>query len=305
MQLVVSRMLNRRAYAAFNRWLALVEENCASGRCWRGRWGASRVPAPRRRPEAWRDMVEARKAEVASSKSAGWRALMAERFMLAWAKRRRARCSYGGVCTRSSARGSVVLCRDVVARMQHGQLASFHEPLVSGNGKTSERAPPSRRSRARKTEAARDGVCVLRVERLDVRQAHVCRQGVGGGAVPDGVHTPHAVPRLQPLSPMPPRLSSCAPTAPRFHRLVHPEDDPKRLRVRVPRVGRARRGEAQGRSRGRAGAGPIRGQGEARRAVHPAVEAAEHRRRVFPVAHQRRACAARRARACSWLCRAC
>ena len=158
----------------------------------------------------------------------------------------------------------------------------FHEPLVSGNGKTSERAR-DRAPRTRKTEAARDGVCVLRVERHDVRQAHVCRQGVGGGAVPDGVHTPHAVPRLPPLA----RGGPQAAYRQRQGCSVHPEDDPKRLRVRVPRVGRARRGEAQGRSRGRAGAGPVRGQGEARRAVHPAVEAAEHRRRVFPVANRR------------------
>mmetsp|Transcript_6919 Transcript_6919/g.28372 ORF Transcript_6919/g.28372 Transcript_6919/m.28372 type:complete len:259 (-) Transcript_6919:77-853(-) len=171
-------------------------------------------------------------------------------------------------------------CRVAMRGSHAAPLAGLiHEPLVSRNGKTAERTR-DRAPRTRKTEAARDGVCVLRVERHDVGQTHVCRQGGCGGAVPDGVLTALAVPRVQPLA----RGGSQAAHRRRQGCSVHPEDDPKRMRLRVPRLGRARGGEAQGCSRGRGSSGEVRGQGEARRAVHPAVEAAEPRRRVFPVA---------------------
>jgi len=282
LNLVVSRMLNRRAYAAFNRWLALVEENTRKRQMLA--WTVGRISRPSTSAafEAWRDMVEARKAKWLPSMSVGLRAFarLSASCLLGQARREH------DVHPVAHAHGRVqeaASCRVAMRGSHAAPLAGLiHEPLVSRNvdaaPRTRDRAP-----RTRKTEAARDGVCVLRVERHDVGQTHVCRQGGCGGAVPDGVLTALAVPRVQPLA----RGGSQAAHRRRQGCSVHPEDDPKRLRLRVPRLGRARGGEAQGCSRGRAGAGPVRGQGEARRAVHPAVEAAEPRRRVFPVAHQR------------------
>jgi hypothetical protein len=283
LNLVVSRMLNRRAYAAFNRWLALVEENTRKRQMLA--WTVGRISRPSTSAafEAWRDMVDARKAKAATDHErwlAGVR--KAERFMLAWVKRDVSTMfirwrMHTVECKRQ--RRIVSRC---VARMQHRSLASSMNRWSLATS-TLRRERCDRAPRTRKTEAARDGVCVLRVERHDVGQTHVCRQGGCGGAVPDGVLTALAVPRVQPLA----RGGSQAAHRRRQGCSVHPEDDPERLRLRVPRLGRARGGEAQGCSRGRAGAGPVRGQGEARRAVHPALETAEPRRRVFPVAHQR------------------
>ena len=124
-QLVVSRMLNRRAYAAFNRWLALVEENTRKRQMLA--WTVGRISRPSTSAafEAWRDMVEARKAEVASEQErwlAGVR--KAERFMLAWAKRDVSTMfirwrMHTVECKRQ--RRMVSRC---VARMQHRSLAS-------------------------------------------------------------------------------------------------------------------------------------------------------------------------------------
>ena len=121
MQLVVSRMLNRRAYAAFNRWLALVEENTRKRQMLA--WTVRRISRPstswRSRPGAtwWRP----RKAKWLRSKSVGWRALRAERFMLAWAKRDVSTMfmvAYAVEC------GATSYWSRCVARVQHRSLAS-------------------------------------------------------------------------------------------------------------------------------------------------------------------------------------
>jgi hypothetical protein len=88
LNLVVSRMLNRRAFGAFNAWVDLVEENTRKRQMLA--WTVGRISRPSTSAafEAWRVMVEARKVEAASEQElwlAGVR--KAERFMLAWRKR--------------------------------------------------------------------------------------------------------------------------------------------------------------------------------------------------------------------------
>ena len=125
MQLVVSRMLNRRAYAAFNRWLALVEENTRKRQMLA--WTVGRISRPSTSAafEAWRDMVEARKAEVASEQErwlAGVR--KAERFMLAWAKRDVSTMFIRWRMHTVECKKQRRIVSRCVARMQHRSLAS-------------------------------------------------------------------------------------------------------------------------------------------------------------------------------------
>ena len=175
-QLVVSRMLNRRAYAAFNRWLALVEENTRKRQMLA--WTVGRISRPSTSAafEAWRDMVEARKAEVASEQErwlAGVR--KAERFMLAWAKR--------DVSTMFIRwRMHTVECkrqRRIVSRCvaRAAPLAGLvFQPMDARDGEVAarscRRAP---RARADETQVAR--LRVLRVERLDGRPTPIRREG--------------------------------------------------------------------------------------------------------------------------------
>jgi len=121
----VSRMLNRRAFGAFNAWVDLVEENTRKRQMLA--WTVGRISRPSTTAafEAWRDMVEARKVEAASEQElwlAGVR--KAERFMLAWRKRDVSTSfirwrMHTAECKRQ--RRIVSRC---VARMQHRSLAS-------------------------------------------------------------------------------------------------------------------------------------------------------------------------------------
>ena len=88
MQLVVSRMLNRSAYSAFNVWLDLVEENSRKRQMLAWTLGRISRLSASAAFEAWRDMVEARKADAATEQER-WQAGIrkAERFMLAWMKK--------------------------------------------------------------------------------------------------------------------------------------------------------------------------------------------------------------------------
>jgi len=87
-QLVVSRMQNRRVYSAFNTWVDLTEKNTRK-RQMLG-WALGRILRPSTSGAfvAWRDAVEARKADAATEQTrwlAGIR--KAERFILALRKR--------------------------------------------------------------------------------------------------------------------------------------------------------------------------------------------------------------------------
>jgi hypothetical protein len=81
LNLVVSRMLNRRAFGAFNAWVDLVEENTRKRQMLA--WTVGRISRPSASAafEAWRDLVE-----KASTEKERWLAGVrkAERFMLVW-----------------------------------------------------------------------------------------------------------------------------------------------------------------------------------------------------------------------------
>jgi hypothetical protein len=125
LNLVVSRMLNRRAFGAFNAWVDLVEENTRKRQMLA--WTVGRISRPSASAafEAWRDMVDARKVQAASEQElwlAGVR--KAERFMLAWRKRDVSTMFIRWrMHTAECKRQRRVVAR-VVARMQHRSLAS-------------------------------------------------------------------------------------------------------------------------------------------------------------------------------------
>ena len=124
-QLVVSRMLNRRAFSAFNAWVDLVEENTRKRQMLA--WTVGRISRPSASGAfvAWRDAVEARKADAATEQER-WQAGIrkAERFMLAWMKKDVSTAfirwrSHTVVCKRQ--RRVVSRC---VSRMTHRSVAS-------------------------------------------------------------------------------------------------------------------------------------------------------------------------------------
>ena len=181
-QLVVSRMLNRRAFSAFNAWVDLVEENTRKRQMLA--WTVGRISRLKRFSSVrsvarrGRGSQGGRRDRAGASWQAGIR--KAERFMLAWVKKDVSTAfirwrTHTVECKRQ--RRVVSRC---VARMTHRSVASSLNrwslaTATLRRGNACHRAPLH--SSACSGEYI--GLGILPVERLDGRQATVRQEAFG------------------------------------------------------------------------------------------------------------------------------